>query len=105
MKKIIIALLFIPSLSFGACGITEALLVLRPGAEWSMKGESYEGIIWMDKSIQPTKQEVSDQIIACQSTKTTRDSSKTQAKLDVKNGTLTQAQRFQALLILLDLDQ
>jgi hypothetical protein len=31
-------------------GIPEAIASLRPGAEWCLTGESYEGLDWLDKS-------------------------------------------------------
>jgi hypothetical protein len=39
--------------------IDRALLRLRPGAEWSLTGDSYEGLIWHDQNqTQPTQDEV-----------------------------------------------
>lgn len=39
--------------------ITEAVKKLRPGAMFSVTGETYEGIVWMDESIEkPSKLEV-----------------------------------------------
>ena len=39
--------------------ITRALVSLRPGAEWTLDGDQYEGITWLDKQqSKPTKQEV-----------------------------------------------
>lgn len=43
--------------------IVEALLSLRPGAEWSLDGNSYDGLIWLDKDqIKPTKKEIENEI-------------------------------------------
>lgn len=39
--------------------ITKALVSLRPGAEWSLDGDQYEGLVWLDKQqSKPTKEEL-----------------------------------------------
>jgi len=39
--------------------IDRALMSLRPGAQWAMSGDEYEGIQWMDEhQALPTKTEV-----------------------------------------------
>ena len=39
--------------------ISDALLQLKPGAEWSVNGNTYEGINWLDKTqTKPTEDEV-----------------------------------------------
>ena len=39
--------------------LPEALLSLRPGAEWNLIGDDYEGLEWMDSGqSKPTKEEV-----------------------------------------------
>ena len=36
----------------------EALKALKPGAEWTLYGDKYEGLIWLDKTqTKPTKAE------------------------------------------------
>lgn len=42
--------------------IQQALHNLRPGSQWSVDGETYEGVIWHDDTIPPTKQEVADEM-------------------------------------------
>jgi len=43
--------------------IGNALTALRPGAEWTLSGNSYAGINWLDAvQTKPTQQEVTDQI-------------------------------------------
>lgn len=42
--------------------IQQALHKLRPGAQWSIDGETYEGIIWHDDTIPPTEEEVAAEI-------------------------------------------
>jgi hypothetical protein len=39
--------------------IPSALLSLRPNSQWSLKGDDYEGLTWLDQSTTiPTKEEV-----------------------------------------------
>lgn len=39
--------------------IDKALLSLRPGAQWALNGDEYEGLVWMDETqSQPSKAEV-----------------------------------------------
>ena len=43
--------------------IGQALLSLRPGAEWVLEGEDYSGLEWMDSSqTKPTETEVNSKI-------------------------------------------
>jgi|LakMenEpi03Aug12_release.lakeMendotaPanAssembly.Ray.scaffolds.fasta_scaffold309851_2 hypothetical protein len=48
--------------------ITKALVNLRPGAQWSLSGDDYEGITWLEPNeedggqTQPSKEEVLEEI-------------------------------------------
>ena len=43
--------------------IGQALLSLRPGAEWTLNGSDYSGLTWFDtKQTQPTETEVNSKI-------------------------------------------
>ena len=44
--------------------ITEALLSLRPGAQWSLSGDTYEGLNWFDENelSPPTEEEVQAEV-------------------------------------------
>ena len=43
--------------------IPDALEVLRPGAEWVLRGDTYDGIEWLDTiQSKPTLKEVQDEI-------------------------------------------
>ena len=45
-------------------GIGQALLVLRPGAEWNVTDDVYTGIEWLDKNqTKPTLEEVSTTVV------------------------------------------
>ena len=44
-------------------GIAEAIAVLKPGATWSLNGDDYSGLTWLDSSqTQPTETEVNSKI-------------------------------------------
>jgi hypothetical protein len=38
--------------------ISACLVYLRPGAEWVLHGDDYEGLIWLDESSKPTVPEI-----------------------------------------------
>ena len=43
--------------------IDQALLSLRPGAEWTLNGDTYEGLVWLDSIQQkPTAEEINQEI-------------------------------------------
>ena len=43
--------------------ITHAIQALKPGAQWSLSGEDYSGLEWLDsKQTQPTETEVNSKI-------------------------------------------
>lgn len=52
--------------------ITDALVSLRPGAHWALRGTEYSGIEWLEKPVweggqkKPTKEEVDAEIIRLQ---------------------------------------
>ena len=47
--------------------ITKALVNLRPGAEWSLNGDTYEGLQWLDKTqTKPTEEEVNEELLKVQ---------------------------------------
>jgi len=39
---------------------TAVLLAIRPHAEWTMNGENYAGLTWLDDSPKPTKKTLDD---------------------------------------------
>lgn len=89
-----------------SCTILDAIQTLRPGALWTIQNGDYDALTWMDHSqTKPMLSELQTAIDSCISAQSKRQALKTQAKLDVKNSSLTQTQRLQALLILLDFDQ
>lgn len=48
-------------------GITDALISLAPGAEWSLTGDNYDGLTWLDKTQkQPAKKAVEAEITRLQ---------------------------------------
>lgn len=43
--------------------ITQALMSLRPGAEWTLNGSNFSDLYWLDKTqFKPTEKEVNDEI-------------------------------------------
>ena len=43
--------------------ITHALIALKPGAQWTLRGDDYSGLEWLDsKQTQPTETEVNSKI-------------------------------------------
>jgi DNA-binding transcriptional regulator GbsR (MarR family) len=43
--------------------IMKALLTLKPGAQWSLDGDTYDGLQWLDKTqSKPTKEEVEAEV-------------------------------------------
>ena len=42
--------------------ITHAIQSLKPGSQWTLRGNDYSGLEWMDSGQQPTKQEIFDKI-------------------------------------------
>ena len=43
--------------------ITHALIVLKPGARWTLSGEDYSGLIWYDsEQTKPTETEINSKI-------------------------------------------
>ena len=52
--------------------ITHALTSLKPGAQWTLNGEDYTGLNWLDSEQQPTKQEIFDKIAELDATEPMR---------------------------------
>jgi hypothetical protein len=52
--------------------ISEALISLRPGAQWNLNGDEYGGLIWNEPPVyeggqtQPTKEEVTQEVARLQ---------------------------------------
>ena len=42
--------------------ITHALTALKPGAQWSLSGDDYTGLEWLDSGQQPTETEIYSKI-------------------------------------------
>lgn len=44
--------------------IVQALVSLRPGAQWTLDGDSYSGLTWKDETqTQPTEEEVAQEVL------------------------------------------
>ena len=45
--------------------IASALLVLKPGAEWTLRGSDYSDLTWLDSSqTKPTETEINSKILS-----------------------------------------
>jgi len=43
--------------------LPSAIFSLRPGAEWTLNGDSYEGLTWLDETqTKPTEDEIAQEI-------------------------------------------
>ena len=53
--------------------ITSALLALKPGAEWTLRGSDYTGLTWLDSSqTKPTETEINSKISSLDSAEAMR---------------------------------
>ncbi len=52
--------------------ITDAIMSLKPGAEWILRGSDLDGLEWLDSEQQPTKQEIFDKIAELDATEPMR---------------------------------
>lgn len=88
------------------CSIAEILPTLRPGAEWSLSGNTYSGLNWLDKSApKPTSKEVTDAVANCRIAEQLRLQQQTQAKIDLNTSAKTDTQRIDAIITYLQLDK
>ena len=89
-----------------ACTISSVLPELRPGALWSMQGETYEGIVWLDQTqTKPTQLQIVNARAACVAAELERAQRKAEARLTLKSSKGTAAQKIAALTLLLDFDK
>ena len=53
--------------------ITSALLTLKPGAQWTLNGDDYSGLTWLDSSqTKPTETEINSKISSLDSAEAMR---------------------------------
>lgn len=64
--------------------IAEAISALRPGAQWSLNGEAYAGLIWNDQQQQQPTQDEITAWIAANSVNRTKDRLKKQVDFDAE---------------------
>ena len=60
---------------------------LRPGAEWSLDGNDYAGLTWLDTTIKPTEPE----IVAAEAGASAAIAAKEQAAIDARAAALAHA--------------
>jgi hypothetical protein len=101
----VMALLLLSSLAIADCKVADVIPTLRPGAAWTITDNDTSTLVWQSTQTIPTALEVAVSVNDCKAKAASRFAAKAQARIDVKNTSLTQAQRLAALLILLDYDQ
>lgn len=102
----LILFLVIPSIAFADCKITTVLGDIRPGAQWILYGEVYEGLVWKDEiQSKPSEQEIEQAILNCQQRKVTENTVRVQAQIDLNDQKKTDAERINAIILYLGLDK
>jgi hypothetical protein len=62
--------------------IAKALTTLRPGAQWVLRGDTYDGLEWLDQEqTQPTEAEVSAEVARLQAEWTATEYQRNRAPL------------------------
>ena len=106
MKLALILLFFCPLTAFCECSIVEVLEQIRPQAMWTLRGENYSGLEWIDlKQTKPTENEIITPRPTCRAKYDARLLAKGKARDILKSSTSTQAQKITALILLLDFDR
>jgi hypothetical protein len=99
----------IPCLAYGSkdhCDMPHVLLQIRPGAAWTLDGDSYKGLKWLDKTQKkPTNDEIKKAKQQCVIDDSARETLKTRARLDLKNPSISTDKKVQDLILLLDMDR
>lgn len=84
----------------------EALYTIRPNSQWSISGDSYSGLLWLDtKQSKPTQKELEIAIEDCRSREELEKIIRDQAKVDLNNRSKTDAERINAIVTYLGLDK
>lgn len=83
----------------------EALNDIRPGAQWSLNGDSYNGLVWLDNNqTKPTVTELRTAKALCLEQEEARKQEIEQAYLCVKSTAPTDA-RLNAVIKIMGLDK
>lgn len=108
MIKTAFAFLFLISAqtAYGACEIGDVLITLRPGAEWNVRSDKYDGIEWLDKTqTKPTEDDIIQARNNCRLQESARKTAKDSARYVLKTSTATAMQKVNALILIMDLDK
>lgn len=98
-------LMLLSGIAFADCSVGDVLVTLRPGAQWNLRGETYNGLEWLDQSQpKPTQTEVAIATTTCAANKIARDASKIAARATLNNPASPDRIRIDAIVTLLDLD-
>lgn len=103
MRYLFLIVLLSP-FAFADCGVNEAIQTLTPGALYNLRGKSYSGLEWTDKTkTQPTQKEVDQAISDCQAQEVAQKTQKQQAITDAKDTNKDAQTRLDALIKAIDL--
>lgn len=102
MKTLFI--LLIPTFCLCDCELRDALVAVRPLAEWSLRGEDYAGLKWIDKSqTKPSEAEINTAISNCRAQAAIDKQQREQAVIDARNSSKSTQERIDALIKAIDL--
>lgn len=74
----------------------DALVKLKPNADWTWVGDSYDGLEWQDtEQTKPTEEEINNKVL-------TMEAEKKQAKIDSENNKASAKQKLQDLGLTVD---
>ena len=104
--KVILFGLLIQGVIYAECKLADAILKARPGAKWSLKGNSYGGLDWQDAvRSKPSVAELTLIQDDCMLEEERRVTDKGAAKAILKNRNATSSDRLDALIVMLDMDR
>jgi hypothetical protein len=101
--------MLLPGIAIGAfdpCSKARVLCKIRPGAAWTLHGDTTKDLTWLDKKqSKPTAAEIEKATRQCITDNALRDSRKTQARLEVKDPNTPLEKKVNDLILLLDMDR
>ena len=104
--KTLFLLFAVLGVAYGDCTFNETIQSIRPGAQWALRGNTYEGLEWLDtQQAKPTRAEITTAYAACNQALLAREDAKRKARYTVKLSTATPTQQVNAVILLLDLDR
>jgi CHASE3 domain sensor protein len=97
-------MILLASTAYGECRISDVLLIVRPGAKWTLQGNEYAGLQWTDQvQSKPTSQEIQAAITACRNAEARKLIDREALKIIISDKTKTVTQRVNALIDYLEI--